>query len=146
MLTLLAFGAISIFSYLASGPSGGIETCNDSGVVQTLQNGLTEKIIAAADAMSKRPESKMFAAVGAPNVLEEIKTITATVSGITQNGLDKENKIRSCEGTVSYKNYSDTHAPVLRMFGMRTCTGQIRYRITRPLDTPKNFNISWACD
>lgn len=146
VLTLLAVGAFSVVSYLASGPSGGVETCNDSGVVQTLQTGLTEKMVAAADAMSKRPESKMFAAVGAPNILEEIKSITAIVSGITQTGLDKDNKIRACEGNVTYQNYTDAHAPVLRTFGTRICSGRVRYRITRPLDAPNNYNINWVCD
>jgi hypothetical protein len=143
VLTLLAVGALSVVSYLASGPSGGVEACNDSGVIQTLQASLTSKMTSTAANLSNSQEARVM---GASNMLEQIKSISATVSGINQTGVDKDNKIRSCEGSVTYKNYNESYAPMLRAFGTRTCNGPVRYRITRPLDTPNNYSINWTCD
>ncbi|RDV04514.1 hypothetical protein [Undibacter mobilis] len=146
LLALLAVTTMSLLSFLASGPSGGVEACNDPGVVQTLQNGLTEKMASGADALSKRPEARMFAAVGAPNILNEIKSITATVSAITQTGFDKDNRVRSCEGNVTYASYREAHASVFPLLGTRLCSGTVQFKISRPLDMPKNYSINWQCD
>ncbi len=124
VLTLVAVVALSVVSYLGGGPSGGVEACNDAGVVQTLQQSLAEKV------------------AGIRLLDSAIKT-EVSVSTITQLGFDKDNKIRSCEADVNYRNYPEGFAPMLKAY--RACSSRVQYKITRPLDAPKNYYINWVC-
>src|SRR5665213_3290533 len=74
-----AVAAICIATYVLDGSAGGIETCNDAGVLQTLQNGLMEKIEGVINLLAK---GRDFRDPANAKILDQMKSISASVSNI----------------------------------------------------------------